>query len=275
MATLCQEIGLEFACSADFRDQLDMANLTPQQRSFCQAIEDKHLRQSVRDFMVNQQFRRDYWVRGAQVLDAPTHQALLAAQRVMLQTQAAQIPMTMTTVSSDITLNAQLYGPIIAVMSDLQAHTLGEIAGIVGNQHIGLQQVMEAVMMLIGGGHAAPLQADVDIVSSRAASAALNHHLIAQATLQGEIEYLASPATGGGVPVDRLQQLFLLAVLQEQQSAEDIVAFVWRHISALDKKLVKEGVRLESEEDNLAELMSQAQLFFLQRLPVLQALQVV
>ena len=130
-------------------------------------------------------------------------------------------------------------------------------------------------MMLIGGGHAAPLQADVDIVSSRAASAALNHHLIAQATLQGEIEYLASPATGGGVPVDRLQQLFLLAVLQEQQSAEDIVAFVWRHISALDKKLVKEGVRLESEEDNLAELMSQAQLFFLQRLPVLQALQVV
>jgi len=278
MAEIWSGAGLEFACSADFRDHLDMANLTPAQREFCDAVDDRHLRQSVRDFMVNQQFRRDYWVRGAQALDASSHQALLAQQRVTLLTIPDQIPMTLKTVSSEITLNQHIYGPVIAVLADGLPHSLGEIAGIVGSRNLGLQQVLDTVMMLIGNGHAAPVQADSDILHGRDGSAALNRHLIAQAVhgyADGDIEHLASPVTGGGVPADRIQQLFMLAVLEGQETPDAIVGFVWRHISAGGKKIVRDGVRLEDEQANIDELSLQAQRFFVERLPLLQALQVI
>jgi len=275
MAEIWTALGLEFACSADFRDHLAMANLTPQQQRFCDDIDDRHLQQGVRDFMVNQQFRRDYWVRGAQRLEPDTHHAVLAQQRVVLLTVPAQIPMTLKTVAAEITLNQQIYGPIIEVLADLQPHSLGQIAGIVGNRSLGLQQVLDAVMMLIGSGHAAPVQANADIEQGRAGSDALNRHLISLAAAHGDIEHLASPVTGGGVAADRIQQLFMLAVLEQQQTPDDIISFVWRLLCAQGKRLVKDGVRLEAEQENLDELSSLAQRFFVERLPLLQSLQVI
>jgi len=168
-----------------------------------------------------------------------------------------------------------LYGPIIDVMADLQPHSLGEIAGLVGSRNVGLQQVLDVLMMLIGSGHAAPVQAAAEIAQGASGSAALNRHLIGLSARHGDIEHLASPVTGGGVAADRIQQLFMLAVLEQQQTPAQIIDFVWQHIAAQGKKLVKEGVRLESEQENLDELAQQAQLFFIERLPLLQALQVI
>jgi hypothetical protein len=57
-----------------------MANLTPAQRQCLAGIDDPVLYQSVRDFMVNQTFRRDYWVRGGEVLDERQRVQALALQ---------------------------------------------------------------------------------------------------------------------------------------------------------------------------------------------------
>jgi hypothetical protein len=51
---------VQYACSAHYLDFIDATNLTPEQQSFLQDIPDPMFRESVRDFMVNQQFRRDY-----------------------------------------------------------------------------------------------------------------------------------------------------------------------------------------------------------------------
>jgi hypothetical protein len=67
--------------------------------------------------------------------------------------------------------------------------------------------------------------------------------------------------------VDRIEQLFLLA---RQHCGDDIDAWpaqVWRHIAAQGKRLVRDGVRLEGEAENLAELATQARLFARTRLP--------
>ena len=183
--------------------------------------------------------------------------------------------MTMKTVSTEIVLNRLIYDPVIDVLSDLQPHSLGEIAGIVGSRNVGLRQVLDAVKMLVGSGHAAPVQ-DESGAHAAASSAALNHHLIAQAAQAGgDIEHLASPVTGGGVPADRIQQLFMLAVLKQQQNPEEIVDFVWRHVSKLDKKLMKDSEPVEDEYAVRDELRTQAMRFFVERLPLLQALQVI
>ena len=49
---------------------------------------------------------------------------------------------------------------------------------------------------------------------------------------------------------------------------------VWQILAAQGQKIVKDGKTLESAEDNLAELTTQAQTFAQKQLPILKALQI-
>jgi SAM-dependent methyltransferase len=55
---------LSYACSAHYLDHIDQINLTADQLKLLGEIGDPVFAQTVRDYMVNQGFRRDYWVRG-------------------------------------------------------------------------------------------------------------------------------------------------------------------------------------------------------------------
>lgn len=49
---------------------------------------------------------------------------------------------------------------------------------------------------------------------------------------------------------------------------------VWQVVSSQGQKLIKEGKTLETLEENIAELTSQAKIFIEKRLPILKALQI-
>ena len=102
----------------------------------------------------------------------------------------------------------------------------------------------------------------------------LNAHLIDKARGNGEISYLESPVTGGGVTVGRFQQLFLLTLSQGKKQPADLAAQVWQVLNVQGQKLVKEGKTLETDEQNLAELKERAQIFIEKSLPLLKALQI-
>lgn len=93
-----------------------------------------------------------------------------------------------------------------------------------------------------------------------------------RARSSGEINFLASPVIGAGVPVPRFHQLFLLARGKGQKTPEDWAQFVWSLLSAQGHRLIKEGKTLDSAEDNIAELTRQAVEFADKRLPVLKGL---
>ena len=77
---------LTFACSANYLDHIDALNLTADQHRFLAEIADPMFRQSVRDFIVNQQFRRDYWVKGPRRMSSLEQAEALRRLRVMLLT---------------------------------------------------------------------------------------------------------------------------------------------------------------------------------------------
>jgi len=60
---------VSYACSAHYLDHIDGMNLSAEQQTFLKAIPNALFRETVRDFLVNQQFRRDYWVKGARQLN--------------------------------------------------------------------------------------------------------------------------------------------------------------------------------------------------------------
>ncbi|WP_200348335.1 hypothetical protein [Halochromatium glycolicum] len=89
----------------------------------------------------------------------------------------------------------------------------------------------------------------------------LNAHLLQQARGSNDLQYLASPVTGGGVQVNRFQQLFLLAQRQGHKQPADWTAATRQLRQSQGQRLLKEGKPNESAEENLAELTQQAETF--------------
>ena len=89
-----------------------------------------------------------------------------------------------------------------------------------------------------------------------------------------DIAYLASPVTGGGVPVNRFQQLFVMALQQGKKKPEDWAAFVAQILASQGQKIVKDGKPIETAQEQLAELTTQATDFATKQLPILKALQI-
>src|SRR5690606_23631273 len=134
---------------------------------------------------------------------------------------------------------------------------------------LGWARLQQAILVLVGAGHLQPCPADAKGEGKRRESARrFNLAVMEKARHSADLAFLASPVTGGGVAVDRFQQLFLLA---QSQGDKDPARFVWRVLDAQGQRIVKDGKALESVDDNLAEL-GQRHAAFEKRLPTLRAL---
>ncbi|MFW6343022.1 MAG: methyltransferase regulatory domain-containing protein, partial [Halothiobacillaceae bacterium] len=266
---------LQFACSAHFIDHVDAVNLTSEQQAVVNEVPDMLFCETVRDFMVNQQFRRDYWVKGQRRMSPLERAERLRVERVVLVAYRPDVSLKIKGALGDAEMSAQVYNPILDQLADHRVRSIGEIAQAVEGQGISFAQIVQAILILVGGGHLAVAQEDAVVQKAKKRTERLNAHLCMQARGSGDIGFLASPVTGGGLPVSRFEQLFLLAQRQGAKTPEDRARFVWRILDAQGQKLLKEGRTLKTPEENLAELADQARAFETRRLPILRALQII
>lgn len=274
MADWLEPAKVSYACSAAFLDHIPALNHTDDQQAFLREIPDAMLRESVRDFMVNQQFRRDYWVKGARRLGALEQARLVRQERVVLVQPRDQVSLKVTGVLGEATLNESVYVPILDMLADHKAHSLGEIEQKLAPQGVNLGKVLQAALVLSGAGCVHAAQDEAAVAAARKTSKRLNAHLISKAPDNADIAFLASPVTGGGVGVGRFIQLFLLARAQGRKQPQEWADFAWQMLRAQGQRLVKEGARLETDEQNLAELARQAQIFADSHLGLFKALEI-
>ena len=274
MARWLQPAKLNWACSANYLDAIDAVSLSAEQQKLLASIPDPMFRQTTRDFCVNQQFRKDYWVKGARTLNKLEQVEALSAQRFVLVQPMADVSLKMTGNVGEITLQEAVYKPILDLLAEHKPKSLGQIEQALKEAGISLAQIQQAVMVLSATGAIQAVQDDAVIVKAKKTCERINNHLMLKARASNELGYLASPVTGGGVSVPRFQQLFLLAKQKGHNQPADWVQFVWAILSAQGQRLVKEGKALESTDDNLAELTVQAQTFADKQLPILKALQI-
>src|SRR3989338_706449 len=265
---------LSYACSAHYLDHIDALNLTAEQQALLKEVPDAMFRETVRDFCVNQQFRRDYWVKGARRLNGVVQAEALRAQRVILVQPRADVSLKANASLGEATMQEAVYGPILDVLADHRPKTLGEIEQALQDKDIKFAQLVQAAMVLTGTGALLAVQSDAATARAKSHCDQLNAHLIDQARGSSDIGYLASPVTGGGVSSGRFQQLFLLARSQGKLQPDEWAAFAWSILAAQGQRLLKEDRTLESEADNLAELTAQANTFAEKQLPILKALQI-
>ena len=274
MADWLEPAKVAFACSAHYLDHIDAINLTPEQQAFLKEIPDPMFRESARDFMVNQQFRRDYWVKGPRKLSALEQAEALRAQKFVLTAHRPDISLKVSGSLGEATMTEAIYKPILDFLADHKTRTFGQIEQAGQSHGVTFAQVAQAAMLLCGTGQLAAVQDEAAIARSKRHTDKLNAHLMDKSRGSNDISYLASPVTGGGHTVGRIQQMFLLAVAQGKKQPADWAQLAWQVLSAQGQKLVHEGRTLETVEENLAELNSQATAFASKQLAILKALQI-
>ena len=255
-------------------DGVDVVNLRADAQTFLQGIDHPILREQARDYFVNQQFRKDLYVRGAVRLPAVEQRERLLDTRLVLLQPADTVALKVTGAIGEATLQEAVYQPLLAALA-AGGHAPQSVrqlaARLPGMTWAALEQ---AVTILAGIGAVAPCHDEAATSQVKARCQALNRHLCERAQFGNEIETLASPVTGGGVAVNRFQQLFLQALQQGKKQPAEWAQRAWQVLAAQGQSLVKDGKTLATPEDNLAELTRQATEFAEKRLPILKALQV-
>lgn len=263
---------VSYACSANLLDSVSAFNLTPEQASFLQEISDPNFRETVRDFMVNQQFRRDYWVKGARRLNQIEQIEEINKLRVVLVTPVDEISFTAKGPLGDATMNEDIYRPMLAELANHKPAEMKHLFEVSKKKRINTAQVLQGIMILIGRGDVSLAQHPEVTSRAQLFTSKLNRELIEKARGSSDVNYLASPVTGGGIPVGRSEQLFLLSIANGKNTPEEWSKDVWNTLSSLGQRIMKEGKPLEKPEDNLAMLRSQAEVFAAKKLPILKNL---
>jgi len=273
MAEWLASAKVQFACSAHYLEHIDSINLTVEQQALMQETPDAMFRQTVRDFMVNQQFRKDYWVKGARALTPLQRAEKLREQKIMLMLDRNDVSLTVTGSLGEAKMTESIYSPILDILADHKAYTFGQIEQKVQGNNISFTQLNETILLLASTGVIASVQDDHVINKAKKTTEKLNVHIMNHARGSTDIAYLSSPVTGGGVMVNRFTQLFLLATHLGKKKPVDWAEFVWEILVAQGQKIVKNGEPLNTKEENIAELLIQANTFAEKQLPIFKALQ--
>ena len=277
MAQWLEPAKLQFAGSANYLDYVDALNLSKEQQELLAGIEDPIFKQSVRDFMVNQQFRKDYWVKGLRTLPALERLETLRQEKVLLTTPRPDISLKATGALGEATLTETIYNPILDVLANHQVQTVGDIEQSLAKQKVdvNLGQLLQAILVLGGLGHLYSAQEGTHVSHSAKHTQALNRHLMQLARSNQDINVLASPVTGGGLPVSRFGQIFLLSMANGKKDPKQWADDAWQWLEMQGQRLLKDGQTLQSKEDNLKELNEQAATFATKQLPILKSAKII
>lgn len=127
---MCQALErakLNFACSATGMEHLDNINLTAEQQQLLAKYRGTPLFETARDFIVNQQFRRDFFVKGTIKLSPEQREQKLLATAVVLAVPASDVGYTVGTRFGVANLKKEIYEPVLKFLDDHEAHTFEEV----------------------------------------------------------------------------------------------------------------------------------------------------
>ena len=274
MSHQLSELKLTYACSAFLLDHVDAVNLNAEQLTLLDEVPDRTFRESVRDFVVNQQFRRDYWVRGARTMPMLERAEQLRALRFVLATVRKDVQLKAKGSLGEANLNAGLYTPLLDLLGDYRARSFAQLEAALAPHGVTFAQLVQMVVVLSGTGVLHPVQDEPAIEAASPRAAALNRKLRQRARTAVALPYLASPLTGGGVVVARVEQLFMLAREAGVPDPAGWARFALDLFAQQGENVVRAGHALESADEQLAELVAQAHVFHEFRLPLLKALRV-
>lgn len=272
VAARMAEAKLSFVASARVLDRVNDLNLTPEAVALLDRCKPLELRESVRDFMVNQSFRPDIWVKGLVRMTILEQERFWAEQRFVLASVRDEIVLAAGGALGEAVLPAEVYGPIIDALAaeDYRPKTLPEVVAATGLTTLRTMDAVSALTVLVGMDVLRPARvpSDEDVARSRA----YNTHVLERAVIGPALKHLAAPVTGGGLACPRPSQIFLRAWLAGDREASALAASTWAVFQTTGDRAVKNQREMVTPEENLEVLTEMAERFIRLVLPLYQAL---
>lgn len=215
------------------------ATLPQPMRELLAAQTTQLMKEQLRDYAVNQSFRRDLYVKGA---NKPWPQALsrlLEAQRCVANPLTPRPedgqPFVVRGGSLELNGAAPFYGGLLDQMAaSPQGASVGELLATQAPENRG--SVVQAVSLLLHGGWALPLQE----VRNSGSAQAVNTALAAAVAHGAPYKFISLPLAGGALSVSDTDWLLAQQVLQGQPPAAWGAALL-QGLNALGRTLAKEG----------------------------------
>ena len=274
VAAILSSAKLDFACTALPSDAVDQMNLTPDAINFLKTIENPIMKEQVRDYFVNSQFRKDIYVRGVRRL-SPVQRIVQILNIPFVLTTTDKITTKFKTILGEMTFNNPNFE---AIMEYLIADNYRpkKFADLVKNHpEIIFPNLEQLIVVLTNSGQLMPCQEKAAIDKVKKNCDRLNAYLCTQAETSTDISFLASPVLGGGIAVGRFQQIFTSLYKRGKKDVDSLVKDTWNILNAQGQRLIKEGKTLETVEENTNELKSMVTLFLEKSLPILKTLQII
>lgn len=264
---------LSFAASAGLLDHFERLHVNEAGQAILRDIADPDYRESVRDYLTNAQFRRDYFVRGLRRLSPQEQRDGFRALRLVLSAAPEAIDLRLKTALGDLSLNRGTFDPLLDALAGRASRVAswGELEQALAGR-MTFQQLRDAVVILAGLGHLHAAHGEDEIERVRERSHRLSGFLLDKALTSGEFTWLPSPVTGKGVRVGRAEQWFLRARQQGREGPSALARAAWAILARTGERLTKDGKPLETEAESVAELEAQAQAFLNKKLADLAAL---
>jgi hypothetical protein len=257
---------LTFAAPSALAEQIDHLSLGDKAQELLQEVADPAARETLRDYFVNRQFRRDIFVRGGRQLSAREREERLLATRVALVTPV--LPAKVRFPLGEVTLDPQTYGPIADSLAE-RPRPLAELLAQPRVAAVGPNAAFQAAVVLIASGHVAPAL-DAEGEEGRQASVArFNKAVLARVANGGGESTLASPVLGTGLPVPPVDRLFLAA---EAANLPQPVEWLLKTMTARSQQILKEGRPVASGDEARAELQLSHTEFRKYRMPFYQGM---
>lgn len=262
---------LSYVCTADILQQIDDINLTPSQKTLLNQVNDSAFRETTRDYIVNQQFRKDIFARGVTPLQAQELREIWLNTGFALALHGEDIPMKAKGILGEVSLEKDAYWPVINALGEAGGHAL--LRDVIKDRavaRLGWARLQRVLCILVGSGYLHPCPSGMlDNDMRKESTARLNKAIIKQAPHSNTLQFLASPVIGSGFPCGRLSQIFLLSFLENKENG---VAIAWNFLKTQRPALGKDGEVLKTDEENIAALTEKYDIFLQKGLPVLQRL---
>jgi hypothetical protein len=275
MVKFLEPAKLSFVCSASYSDHINALNLTLEQQNFLKEIPDDDFRESVRDFIVNRQFRRDYWVKGARKISAQEQLKELRKTRILLVANKDDVSSKVKSSLLGVNIQESIFTPLMAALAKHQIFSLSELEILLQEDKVSMRSLVQAVMILISEGYVAIAQDEELVNNSRERTVKFNQHILDGTEDSDDINFIVSPVTGSGIHVNRFERLFIKYIKLGISDPNEWSEKAWALLSFYNQRFLKDGKALESDEDNLAEMLRRANEFSIKRMQIMKALEII
>ena len=263
---------MDFVGSADLPFAYENLYLSEEKRALVDTMTEPAMRETMKDYFLNTSFRKDVFVRGARKLGSRKQTEALKQLGAVLIKPRSEVDLVFKLTIGEVNGKADLFNPVLDAL-ERGPCAIDELMLIPELQGQVIASLAQVIALLAASGAVRIYWKNLQHQPAASAQA-MNLAFANQTQYSDEYQIFASSVCGGGVSATYIERLTYLASREPHAvfTPEALAPRVWALVKGQGKNMLRDGKALETDEENLDEVLSQVRSLFETRLRVWEQL---